>query len=193
MPNIVASLFGLLGLLCYFLGIIDKHWYFIVPGLYLAVFLIFPKPENYEFVLNREADIHNIRKALDDLLKTLKSKVAKDILIKVENIINSIQIVLPKLLEMDQTNKAAYTIRETALSYLPETLESYLKLPRAYARFHNGKNNQTPKETLIEQLNLLDQEMKNIVEDIHKNDMDSLESHGRFLKSRFISNKITID
>ena len=64
-------------------------------------------------------------------------------------------------------------------------LETYLKLPTAYARFHSIRNGKTPKDLLLEQLEILDAEMLNVVVDLHKNDTQALITHGRFLKDKF--------
>jgi hypothetical protein len=66
-----------------------------------------------------------------------------------------IDAVLTRLLHLEKADHAAYTIRETALTYLPETLENYLRLPKAYRRLHRLNDGQTSRALLLEQLELL--------------------------------------
>ncbi len=185
MPNIVGSALGLVGLGLYFTGIINDYWYLIVLALYLAGVFAIPNPERYRFSFDRMGDANEIKSSLRNLLDTLKKRVANEIVVKIEQIVEHIISVLPSLQDYNDSASAVYTIRETALSYLPQTMENYLKLPRAYASFHPHKNGKTAKDLLLEQLNILEREMQDIVIDIHKNDIDNIEAHGRFLREKF--------
>jgi hypothetical protein len=93
--------------------------------------------------------------------------------------------ILPSLQNLDESNYNLYTIRQTALEYLPEMLEKYLKLPSAYASPHVIKDNKTAQKLLEDQLALLEQEMKSIAQEFYSNDMAKLVTHGRFLSEKF--------
>jgi hypothetical protein len=144
-----------------------------------------PAGREHSLTLHREAKVSEIRKALEHLLILLRGKVLNVVYERVQSIVLSIQQVLPRLEQADASDHAAYTIREMALTYLPETLENYLKLPRAYARFHPVRDGKTSKELLLEQLAVLDAEMKQVVEDVNRDKVNTLQAHGRFLRSRF--------
>ncbi len=184
-PHMVGSLLALLGLALYFGGVINSFWYLIVAGLYVSGIFLVPSAREHNLKLHREAKISEIRKALDYLLISLRGKVVNVVYDRVQSIVESIQQVLPRLEQADASDHAAYTIREMALTYLPETLENYLKLPRAYARFHPVRDGKTSRELLLEQLAVLDAEMKQVVEDVNRDNVNMLEAHGRFLQSRF--------
>ncbi len=184
-PHFVGSLLALIALLAFFLGLIGSLWYLIVPGLYIAGVLITPRSASSVVKLNQEANVEEIRRALNEILKTLRGNVADTIYQRVASIVDSIQEVLPLMQEDSGMNRATFTVREMALTYLPETLDNYLRLPRAYARFHPVKEGKTSRELLLEQLAVLDSELKQVVEDINRDNVDNLEAHGRFLKSRF--------
>ena len=47
------------------------------------------------------------------------------------------------------------------------------------------RDGKTAKEILIEQLDLLDEEMKKILVDLHERDTQALVTHGRFLRKKF--------
>jgi hypothetical protein len=46
-------------------------------------------------------------------------------------------------------------VRQTALEFLPEALQHFLKLPPAFANVHPLKDGKTAKTLLLEQLDLL--------------------------------------
>lgn len=176
---------GLAGLGMYFSGVIKTYWIFIVIGLYFIGFLTAPRSKNIELQLNHDFDAETLQRSLDTLIVKIKKRVAADVLAKVESIKESIITVLPHLNEFDSSSYDIHVIRQTALDYLPEMLQTYLKLPSAYARFHSVRNGKTPKDLLLEQLDILDTEMKKVVVDVHKNDTQALINHGRFLKDKF--------
>ena len=184
-PHMLGSLLALIGLSCFFMGLIKSYWYLIVPGLYIAGVLIMPGSRDFHLKLRRESDIGEIRKALDELLDSCRNEVARIVYERVQSIVSSIQQVLGRLEHADESDHAAYTIREMALTYLPETLENYMRLPRAYARFHPVRDGRTSRELLLEQLAVLDAEMKQVVQEVNRDNVDALEAHGRFLQNRF--------
>jgi len=133
-PHIVGSSLAIVGLALYFLGFIKSFWFPIVAGLYVAGVLLTPQSLERHIRLSREATVDEIRRALEHLLKTLKGDVASTVYQHVGSIVSSIRMVLPRLKEAQVADHISYTIREMALTYLPETLENYLRLPRGYIR-----------------------------------------------------------
>lgn len=184
--NVVGSILGLLGLGLFFGGVIKHYWFFIVAGLYIAGVLITPRKRTYDLHLQkRHFDTTELERELERLVTSIRKRVSPEILAKVESIKASILAILPKLGEFDGTDHNTYEIRQTALEYLPTALENYLNLPQAFARFHPVQGKKTARQLLLEQLDLLDREMKQIVTDIHRNDTQRLMAHGRFLASKF--------
>jgi hypothetical protein len=183
--NIVGSLLGILGLALFFLGIIGQYWFFIVIGLYGIGVLATPRSPTYELGLQNQLTVDDIRKGLEALVQKIRGKVPKDILSKVESIKSSILEVLPQILDLSNSDYNVYLIKQTALDYLPEALSNYLNLPAAYATLHPVKDGKTARQLLSEQLDLLDQEMKEVVQDVYSNDIARLTAHGRFLQDKF--------
>ena len=177
-PNIVGSILGICGLAFYFvmlaLGAVFWWLILIVPALYLIGLLITPESPTYELQFRTGATIDEIQAELESLVKTIRGKVHEDILKKVESITNSILDILPRIVDIHSSDHNIFIIRQTALEYLPEALENYLNLPKAFANFHPVKDNKTAKQLLIEQLDLLDQQMQEIVEDFHRDDAQRL-------------------
>lgn len=184
-PHIVGSLLAIAGLILFFTGFIKSFWYAIIIGLYVTGVLIIPRSEQEIEKLTSEADIEQIRRSLKNLLAIVRKHTSAVIIQRVESIIDSIEFVLPRLEGQNSFDNTSYVVREMALTYLPETLENYLNLPTAYARFHTLRDGSTAREKLVEQLAILDEEMKSIVENVNLEKVNELESHGKFLKSRF--------
>lgn len=109
----------------------------------------------------------------------------QDILDKVVSIKNPILEILPSISDVENADNSTYTIRQTAFAYLPETLENYLKLPKAFAGTRPVRDGKTAHHLLLEQLDLLDNEMKEIVQVFYRQDTQRLLAHGRFLEEKF--------
>ena len=126
--------------------------------------------------------------SLESLAKTVRNKkAAKEVVALVDSIKESIVEILPRLARQEGTPYDAHVIRQTALEYLPDMLETYLALPPAFARLHPVKDGKTATEVFIGQLQLLDAEMNKLAVDILKNDTEALIVHGNFLKEKFQS------
>ena len=68
---------------------------------------------------------------------------------------------------------------------MPTALNNYLKLPAQFANYYPLRNGKTARQLLGDQLDILDREMKAIVNEFAENDMQSLLAHGRFLEQKF--------
>lgn len=103
-------------------------------------------------------------------------------LIRILDVVNEIW---PRLKEMQEEGLVQYSNREEikqALTvFLPELVVNYLKLPSKYARTHkiDGK---TPALLLEEQLKMLETHINAIRDNVYAKDVESLRTHGRFLK-----------
>ncbi len=183
--NIVGSLLGIIGLLLFFTGIIKSFWYIIVPGLYVIGVFATPRSPTYELHFRNEATVEAVRAELDQLMQKINKKVSQDIYEKVDRIRQSILEILPYIIDVNSSEHNIFIIRQTALDYLPEAIQHYLNLPRAFATMHPVRNGKTAKDLLIEQLDLLEEQMQEIAKDFHSNNTNSLLVHGRFLEEKF--------
>lgn len=132
-----------------------------------------------------EPGAEEIEIVLETLVATIGDKVPEDVLVRVESIKASILKILPQIANIDSSDYNIYVVRKIALDYLPETLENYLKLPTDLATLQPIKDGKTAQQLLLEQLGLLDTELKSVIEDLHDNDTQSLLAHGRFLNEKF--------
>jgi hypothetical protein len=183
--NVVGSLLALGGLGLYFVGLIDSFWPLIVGGLYGIGYLATPASPKLELSIGQSLDAGAIEDALKELTRKAERVLEPDVMVLVSSIVESIRAILPRLTKAVVGDRSLFDVRQTALDYLPGTLERYAALPRAYRRLHNLSGGQTPHDLLTTQLTLLDTKMKEIVSSALEGDTAALQANGRFLQERF--------
>jgi len=184
--NLAGSLLALAGLALHFIGFLDHYWLAITAGLYGIGYLAMPDRREYVLSLGSELTAEAISDRLSDFVKGLRSKVEPDVLERVRHIAESVETLLPRLLAQEGVgDRSLFTVRQTALEYLPGTLQNYVDLPVAFRRLHTVREGKTPKALLLEQLDLLDGKMKEIVTSVAENDAQALLVNGRFLEEKF--------
>ena len=192
-PNLVGTALGLLGLGLFFTGVIGNFWFFIVVGLYALGYLLTPKNRPVDLRFRGELELAELKAELETLLVRVQNRVPKEVLETLQSIQTSVLEALPGLSRGGAAGgHHAYVVRETAQTYLPETLQAYLELPPAFARLHAVKDGKTAQTLLLEQLGLLDATLKEIVSDLHRNDTDRLLVNGRFLEETFRKSELTL-
>lgn len=184
-PNILGSALALLGLGLFFAGVIKRFWPLIVIGLYLCGHLLAPRQRGLGLQVAQALDEAEMRQALDRLLRAIRSKVPPEVLERVRRIRDVICDILPRLQEVEGGDYQVHVIRQTATDYLPELLETYVRLPPAFARLHPVRKGKTARDLLNEQLGLIEDQLQTILADIHHRDTQALLSHGEFLKQKF--------
>jgi hypothetical protein len=190
--NIAGCVLALVGLGLHFSGLIDgPQWLPITAALYLIGALLVPGEKQVGLDLDQATSLSDVRKALDNLLGSIQGRVPSDIYARVASIQASILVTLGN--GNGSGNGAAnsmvadpnvYLIRQTALSYLPEALNGYLALPSMY-RDRSLAGRKSAHDTLLDQLNLMDQKMHEVADAMVAHDADRLEAHGRFLAEKF--------
>ena len=164
--NIVACCAALIGPALLFLGVINQGWLFITLGLYAAGYLATPAPHVLDTGLAQSLSFEDLVERLDSIR-------------------GSITEVLPKLADVRGFNDNLFTVRETVLRYLPETLANYVALPPAFRATRVLKSGKTARDLLTEQLTILDDRMKEVVANVAHDDAEALLANGQFLEAKF--------
>jgi len=189
--NIAGCLAALAGLGLYFLGITSGPiGLAVVAALYAIGYLVVPPERGLRLTLIAEDDSDEIRNGLERLLNSIRGRVADDIYVRVASVCDSILVTLPQArggANIDAADPNVHLIRQTALAYLPQALDSYLAVPRLYAERRAVAGGRTPHDVLLDQLNLMDQKMQEVAEDVVTHDSERLLAHGLFLQERFAS------
>ena len=193
--NIVGSLLALGGLALHFIGLLaGLEWLPITAGLYLIGALLVPGEQGLRLQLGAAEDASEVRTGLERLIRSLRGKVADDLIAKVARIQGSI---LATLETEGSTGDAAdpnvFLIRQTALAYLPEAFETYLRMPRLMAERRPIAGGQTPHDVLLGQLDLMDRRLADVADDMARHDSDKLLANGRFLAEKFGVSGLRID
>ncbi len=184
--NIAGCALGLTGLGLYFGGIVDHFWYLIVAGLYGIGYLAVPASPKLDLSLGQSLDTAGIEEALGRLLRQTQKTLEPDLFALATSIVDSIRAILPRLAKAGTIgDRSVFDVRQTALDYLPATLQRYLALPAGFRKLHGLSDGRTSHDLLKEQLTLLDGKMKEVVTSMHEGDTDALVANGRFLQERF--------
>jgi hypothetical protein len=183
--NLVGLVLALVGLVLYFTGVVGALWPLVVVGLYLAGVLLTPRPRRSVLSGGSAATTADIRRSLDRLDASLRGGVPDDVAAAVARVRQDILVLLPDDDVDVGDDPGLVLVRVTALEYLPSTLQNYLDLPRAYANLHPVKDGKTAHQLLLDQLELLDTKMREVADDVHRQDTRRLIQQGYFLEERF--------
>ena len=183
--NIVACAVGLLGPALLFLGIIREGWLLITAALYAAGYFATPAPQILDTVLTQSLSFDALLDRFDRLVKETRSQLTPTMAGRLDSIRHSIQEVLPRLRQSQALDDNLYTVRETIARYLPETLANYIALPPMFRVTRVLKDGKTARDLLMDQLTVLDDQMKEVVGNIARGDADALLANGQFLEAKF--------
>jgi hypothetical protein len=193
-PNIAGAVLGLIGLGLYFSGLIDRFWPLIVAGLYGIGYLATPRSKTLDLSLGNVIDTEAVEEALERLVRQAKKALEPDVFALVASIVASISSILLRLSQGSGVgDRTLFDVRQTALDYLPATIQRYAALPNAFRRLHPIFGAKTPHDLLKDQLELLDTKMKEVVTSVHEGDTDALVANGRFLQERFGANAFQLE
>ena len=193
--NIVGSLLALGGLALHFVGLLaGLEWLPITAALYLIGVLLVPGEQGLVLQLGAAQDASEVRSGLDRLVRSLRGKVADDLLAKVGRIQASILATLETEGSAgDSADPNVYLIRQTALAYLPDAFATYLRMPRIMAERRAIAGGRTPHDVLLDQLDLMDRRLADVADDMARHDSDKLLANGRFLAEKFGVSSLHLD
>jgi hypothetical protein len=184
MPNILGSSLALVGLALFFTGFVKSFWLFIVLGLYGIGYLLAPRPEELELKLEKAWDEAALRDKLAALLAQARLTLPKEASQTMQRIGQNVLDILAHSESIDGQPFQRQIVRQAVNDYLPTVLQTYAKLPEAFARIHPVRNGKTAQVLLHEQLNLIENQLKTILVDLSENDAKALVVHGEFLKRK---------
>ncbi|WP_436699291.1 hypothetical protein [Nocardioides sp. BYT-33-1] len=128
----------------------------------------------------------DIRAALNQVYAMLTDNNAPPVVVsRVQRIARTINQTLPRLSQLGLGSEESYSVVATATDYLPEALQSYLRLPRDWADTRPIDGPKTALLILIEALELLGVTMDQILDAANRADAQALIAHSRFLDAKF--------
>jgi hypothetical protein len=183
--NIVACCAALIGPALLFLGVISQGWLLITAALYAAGYFATPAAHVLDMGLAQSLSFEDLVDRLDRIVSDARPQLQPTMIEHLESIRRSITEVLPKLADARGFDNNLYTVRETVLRYLPETLANYVALPPAFRATRVLKAGKTARDLLTEQLTILDDQMKDVVANVAQDDAEALLANGKFLEAKF--------
>jgi hypothetical protein len=183
--NIVACAAALVGPALLFLGLIQDGWLLITAALYGVGYFATPAPQVMDAGLAQSLTFDALLDQFDRVIKEARSQLQPVMLARLDSIRHSIGEVLPRLAERRGFDDNLYTVRETISRYLPETLANYVALPPMFRVSRVLKDGKTARDLLLDQLAVLDDQMKEVVGNVARGDADALLANGRFLEAKF--------
>jgi hypothetical protein len=183
--NIAACLAALLGPALLFSGVIREGWLLITAALYAAGYFATPAPHVLDADLTQSISFDALLERFDRLINEARPQLQPAMVSRLDSIRRSVQEVLPRLTDMNAFDNNLFTVRETIARYLPETLANYIALPPMFRISRVLKDNKTARDLLMEQLAVLDEQMKEVVANVARGDADALLANGQFLEAKF--------
>jgi hypothetical protein len=185
LPNIAGATLGLAGLALLFLGVIKSYWPLIVTGLYGIGYLAAGRPSGLQIAPGEALGTAELTEKINKIAAAARKTVPDDIASLVDAIRVSVLDILAQAAASEADAYQLQVARQTVNSYLPDMLDTYARLPSAFAKLYVVKDGKTAQQILKDQLGLLDQELKQIAAELHRADMEALIVHGEFLKKKF--------
>src|SRR3989441_11971732 len=131
-------------------------------------------------------DPQRVQKSLAQQIGTAAGRVPPEILARMQRIELTIRTeILPRLDCLPLGAPELYLIERTASDYLPTAVGAYLRPPNGDGSSPPGSPGPAAGDALVEELDFLDAEMRQVAEVVHRSDMDQLLAHKRFLADRF--------
>lgn len=189
--NLIGMAMACLGPILLFAGVIDRAWWLVSLGAYgagWAAGALF-----YEDVVVEQKvamTLEDLQRFLCKLLAEHGKKLPQEAVAHLQSIHNSLVEALPKFHELFERSGSPgrewVTFRQVIVSYLPQTLGNYLRLPPTYAAMHKiGNTGKTPKVLLIEQLTVMDMELQAAVKQLFESDVTQMLATSKFLEQKF--------
>lgn len=181
--NLAGSALALVGAGLIVVDPVGIQGLLLVAGLYLAGAL---SVRGKARVSRFGFDPQRMQKALAEQIGAAAGRVPPEVLSRMQRIELTIRTeILPRLDCLPLGAPELYLVERTVTDYLPTAVEAYLRLPSGYVSSQPGSHGRAALEVLLEELDFLDAEMRQVAEAVHRTDMDRLLAHKRFLIDRF--------
>ena len=180
-----ACLLALLGPALLFLGVIRDGWLLITAALYVTGYLSTPSPRVLDVKLAESLSFDALLAQFNKVVAAARPQLQRPMLARLDSIRHSIEEVLPRLMANHGFDDNLFTVRETIGRYLPETLASYVALPPMFRLTRVLKDGKTARDLLMDQLAVLDDQLKQVVVNVARGDADALLANGQFLEAKF--------
>lgn len=119
------------------------------------------------------------------MVKQVRPKLGKELVELLQTLKDNLDHVIQQASQRETSAFLTHFVTQTVTDYLPASIEHYLNLPPAYRRMHVIKDGQTSQDLLKKQLALLNSETLKVIDDLHRDDIQSIQAHTRFLEEKY--------
>ena len=177
--NLAGSGLALLAAALVMIDPVGPQGVLLVMGFYLAgVVAVRGTPKFHRLGF----DPMQVQRCLLAEIAAVAGRVPPDIWVRMQRIELTIRAeILPRLDCLPLGAPELYLVERTASDFLPTAVKTYLQLPGGYA----SPAGATAHQVLVDELDLLEAQMRRVAEVVHRADMDRLLAHHRFLEDRF--------
>ncbi len=133
-------------------------------------------------------DPNDVAKSVRAIKSSIKGRVHKSVLVRVNHICALVEQALPRAHELGAGSEEMHILSKMTTDYLPSALNPYLQMPRQYAERNPLADGRTATQVLCAQLDVLYSRMWQVNNAILQADGDKLLAHGRFLDDKFAPN-----
>ncbi len=130
-------------------------------------------------------DAAGVAKSVRAIRSSVKGKVHKSVLVRVNNICTLVERALPRANELGPGSAEMHVLSKMTTDYLPSALRPYLQMPRPYAERNALADGRTATQVLCAQLDVMYAQMWQVNNAILQTDGDKLIANGRFLEDKF--------
>lgn len=183
--NIAGSVLALAGLGLFFAGVIERWWPLIVAGMYTAGWLAVPSNPELTQQVRSETAQASLADCVGKLLAENAGSLPPEALQRLRRTSEMVDALAPRLFAGDVAMDYAIALTNSVTRDLPQTLQSYRRLPAAFASMHAVDNGKTCRQLLVEQLDLLNGQVATIAANVAREDADALVANGKFLREKF--------
>ncbi|PXF32754.1 hypothetical protein WH50_02905 [Pokkaliibacter plantistimulans] len=183
--NIAGCLLGIIGMALYFGGIIADYWLAIVLGLYGVGALGVPRSQTWDLRQEMSQKEEQLQDALQKMTRRVKPRLTPGLAALLQELSDNLSYVIGKTAEFNASPFLVHFVTQTVTDYLPTAIQHYLNLPPAYRRLHIVKEGKTSSDLFGQQLQLLQDETLKVIDILHREDINAIEAHSRFLADKF--------
>lgn len=157
---------------------------------YVSGFLIFSSPKRSISLVQADDEVEvktiqaNIIKLRSDI-EQHTNRIPDEILAVSENIFNIVEEIIPKWKELNSFGDQKYVINSIITQYFPESITSYMNLPKSYYR--NGAKSKAAEE-IKGQLEILLNALEGIRDSLYAGVEKDIKLQSQFLKDKFVTN-----
>jgi hypothetical protein len=160
-------------------------------GSYVAGFLIFSSPKQSISLVQAsdEVELKTIQENISKLRLDIEqhaNRIPDEILVASESIFTIMEEIIPRWKELNSFGDQKYVINSIITQYFPESITSYMNLPKSYYR--NGTKSKAAEE-IMEQLGILLKALEGIRDSLYAGVEKDIKLQSQFLKDKFVTSE----